>query len=176
MFREGKLKPTKYWEGKHLSKKHRKNRGLSQKGEKNYFYKNGEKLKGEKNPNYGNGKKIKGEKNPNWQGGKSFEPYGIGFNEELREGIRKRDNYACQECEKKQEKRKLQTHHIDYNKQNNSFLNLISLCLKCHMKTNYNRKHWERCFKERMVLKQIFNPENLLVFKDKRLIKVISNV
>jgi len=40
----------------------------------------------------------KGEKHPNWQGGKSFEPYGIEFDEGLREQIRQRDRYRCQQC------------------------------------------------------------------------------
>ena len=125
---------------------------------------------GKNNPNYGNGEKIKGEKNPAWLGGKSFEPYGIEFNQELKELIRKRDNYTCQECGKtqKQLKRKLSIHHIDYDKKNNSKLNLISLCLKCHLKTNTDRKHWKRHFQNIMVLREIFNPENLLIFNENK--------
>ncbi len=97
----------------------------------------------------------KGKKNPNWQDGKSFEPYGLEFNKELKEKIKKRDNYECQYCHKKQKdllkdkwnrKIKLATHHIDYNKKNNNPLNLISLCPKCHNKTNYNREFWKRYF------------------------------
>jgi len=85
----------------------------------------------------------------NWQGGKSFEPYGLEFNNSLKEKIRKRDNYKCKLCniDESKLKQKLNIHHIDYNKQNNSKDNLISLCLSCHMKTNFERNYWEELFK-----------------------------
>ncbi len=88
------------------------------------------------------------EQSRNWKGGLSFEPYGSEFNKELKEEIRKRDNYICQYCFKLQEElgEKLSTHHIDYNKKNNSSINLISLCRKCHLQTNENRDFWERYF------------------------------
>lgn len=90
-----------------------------------------------------------GENNPSWQGGKSFEPYGIEFNNDLKEQIRKRDNYICQMCDKIQEEveRKLDVHHIDYDKTNNDPENLISLCRACHIKTNYNREDWIEYFR-----------------------------
>jgi hypothetical protein len=77
---------------------------------------------------------MKGGKNPMWKGGVSFEPYGLEFNEELKEQIRKRDNYTCQECGISQEELgyKLHVHHIDFNKQNNNAMNLVSLCRGCH--------------------------------------------
>lgn len=129
----------------------------------------GESRKGENNPNYGNGEKIKGEKNPAWLGGISFEPYGIQFTKKLKEQIRERDNHICQECGNPQSelKRLLSVHHIDYNKKNNNHLNLISLCIKCHIKTNSNRKHWKRYFKNIMALREIFNPENILIFDER---------
>ena len=88
------------------------------------------------------------EKNVNWQGGKSFEPYGLEFNEDLKEVIRNRDRRKCQICEKTEleEGRKLCNHHIDYNKKNNNPNNLISLCRKCHTKTNHNRDYWIKYF------------------------------
>ena len=95
-----------------------------------------------------------GYKNPNWRGGKSFESYGLEFDNKLKEKIRKRDNYRCQECFKHQDelrtktsrKYKLMIHHIDYNKKNNKEDNLISLCRNCHMKTNFKRKDWIKYF------------------------------
>jgi len=87
-----------------------------------------------------------GKNAPNWQGGLSFELYPIEFTKELKEQIRKRDNYTCQLCGKKQGKRKLPVHHIDYNKENLDPNNLISLCMKCHAKTNFNREFWETVF------------------------------
>ena len=91
---------------------------------------------------------LKKEKSPFWQGGKSFEPYGIKFNKELKERIRKRDKYTCQECKytEKQLGYKLSVHHIDYNKQNNEENNLISLCRNCHAQTNYKREDWTNYF------------------------------
>ena len=92
--------------------------------------------------------KLKGELNPNWQGGVSFEPYGLEFNKELKEKIRKRDGHVCQECKYPQEglNYKLHVHHIDYNKKNSDEENLISLCRSCHLQTNYSRKDWTNYF------------------------------
>lgn len=126
-----------------------------------------------------------GENSPSWLGGKSFEPYGIEFNEKLKEQIRKRDNHSCQECgkdeydlsfEKSAYNRLLRVHHIDYNKKNNNQLNLISLCLKCHMRTNVNRKHWERYFKMKMFIKELFNPRNILVFNENKKLIGVSGI
>ena len=43
-------------------------------------------------------------------------------------------------------------HHIDYNKLNNDEDNLISLCRKCHLKTNkkINRNYYYKYFKEKI--------------------------
>ena len=38
--------------------------------------------------------------------------------------------------------RKLDIHHIDYNKMNYKKDNLITLCLKCNIKANFNRNYW----------------------------------
>ena len=86
----------------------------------------------------------KGDKNYNWKGGSSFEPYGIEFNNKLKEQIRKRDQYRCQECFRHQNelKKKLAVHHIDFNKKNNVPNNLISLCNGCHSQTQYKREDW----------------------------------
>jgi hypothetical protein len=83
----------------------------------------------------------RGKKNWNWLGGKSFESYGLEFNRILKEEIRNRDNHRCQECG---------IHHIDYVKTHNFVGNLISLCLHCHMKTNFSRKDWTNHFMEKM--------------------------
>lgn len=85
-----------------------------------------------------------GENHPNWLGGKSFEEYTKDFNIKLKEKIRKRDNFTCQECGYTEEQLgyRLPIHHIDYNKKNNSIENLVSLCKSCHCKTNFNRNDW----------------------------------
>ena len=112
-------------------------------GENHYFF-------GKKRPDIS--KRMKRENNPNWQGGISFEPYGISFNNTLKEQIRQRDNYQCQECSvfQKDLGYKLPVHHIDFDKQNNDQLNLISLCKCCHPKTNYNRKDWIDYYKNKV--------------------------
>ncbi len=92
---------------------------------------------------------ICGENHPNWLDGKSFEPYGLEFNNQLKRKILERDNNICQECGKKT-KRKLDVHHIDYNKRNNKENNLISLCKSCHSKTNFKRRDWTKYFKNKI--------------------------
>ncbi|HEB13401.1 MAG TPA: HNH endonuclease [candidate division CPR3 bacterium] len=94
------------------------------------------------------GEVVKGEKHHLWNNGSSFEPYGIDFNNKLREEIRKRDNYTCRECNfaQKQLGYKLSIHHIDYNKRNNRGDNLVSLCRGCHTQTNFGRDEWTKYF------------------------------
>jgi hypothetical protein len=99
------------------------------------------------------GVSIKGKNNSNWQNGLSLSPYSNEFNNSLKQKIRCRDGYKCQICNKTEEQENkenskyLSVHHIDYNKENCKEKNLISLCNKCHMKTNYNRKKWIKYFK-----------------------------
>ena len=86
----------------------------------------------------------KGKLNPNYLDGVSVSEYGDDFTNALRENIRKRVHFQCRECGCSQEElfSKLDVHHIDYDKKNNTHENLISLCRKCHMKTNYKRQDW----------------------------------
>ena len=66
----------------------------------------------------------------------------------LRDDIRRRDKFTCQYCELEEIqqleriKKKLSIHHIDYNKENNRYSNLITLCNQCHGKTQINRDYW----------------------------------
>lgn len=82
----------------------------------------------------------RGENSPRWMGGISFEPYGPDWTAELKESVRKRDGWCCTVC-------KLAgnvVHHIDYDKNNNSLGNLITLCAFCHGQTNFNRPYWHK--------------------------------
>lgn len=88
-----------------------------------------------------------GPNNPRWRGGISFAPYPVGWNNSLREAIRKRDNYTCVLCEESQNGRRHPVHHIDYDKQNLCSENLVTLCTICHCKTNDNRDYWQNLFK-----------------------------
>ena len=92
-----------------------------------------------------------GNKNSNWKGGKSFGPYPTDWRDDLKESIRKRDGYVCQLCGIHQDElkgfhKKLDIHHIDYNKDNLNPDNLITLCRTCHIKTNFNREYWIKYF------------------------------
>lgn len=121
---------------------------------------------------WGHGIPASGENHPCWRGGISFEPYGKEFNKELKEKIRKRDNYECQECGKSSS----QIHHIDYDKTNNSELNLITLCRSCHAKTNYDREHWTKYFKMKIFIKELFNPQNILTFNENKQLTNITRI
>jgi len=90
---------------------------------------------------------FKLEKHWNWQGGKSFELYPIEFSK-MREFIREKYKRICQLCGKAEGKRKLDVHHIDYNKKHCEKSNLIPLCLSCHIKTNVRRKYWQAFFEK----------------------------
>jgi len=85
---------------------------------------------------------------PRWQGGISKKGYSYKFNESLRNFVRNRDNYTCQNCGMTEEEhlivrnRVLSIHHIDYNKQNCKKSNLITLCLTCNVKANSSRDYW----------------------------------
>jgi len=96
---------------------------------------------GENNPMYGK----KGEFASNWRGGISRDPYAFEFNNELKEAIKERDRYVCQNCGNK---KRLHVHHIDYDKKNSDATNLITLCNVCHAKTNFGRDRWIGKFRE----------------------------
>lgn len=85
-----------------------------------------------------------GSKNSAWRGGVAKQKYPNVFNRLLREQIKKRDNYSCQECNINQKEvgKALEVHHIDYNKNNNSKNNLITLCGVCHRRTYYDINKW----------------------------------
>lgn len=85
-------------------------------------------------------KTPKGENHPNWLGGISNSPYPFEFDKKLKKKIKDRDGHKCLVCDKKTQK--ISIHHIDYNKDNIDEKNLISLCVKCHSISNYNREHW----------------------------------
>lgn len=124
--------------GKHWSKESKKKLSNTNKGINNGMY----------------GKRL--EKCPNWKGGISNLPYSFDFNKELKELIRKRDNYKCQlcgmpECENIN---KLCIHHIDYDKKNCSPDNLITLCGKCNPKVNFKRDYWIDYFKKKIEEKE----------------------
>jgi len=105
--------------------------------------------KGKKNPEQS--KRMKGKKHPNYIEGLDRK-YPLEFDNQLKQQIRKRDDYTCQNCNMTEEEhiivhgRVLDVHHIDYDKDNLAPENLISLCQSCNIRANYNRKYWIEYF------------------------------
>jgi hypothetical protein len=92
----------------------------------------------------------KGKLGANYIHGEGYNPYSLLFNKQLKEKVRVRDNFVCQLCgvPELEFNKQLSIHHIDYNKENNVINNLVSLCNKCHLKTNGKRDYWTGYFKE----------------------------
>jgi len=116
--------------------------------------------KDENNPNFGN-HKLAGKNHWNWIDGRSYEPYTEEFNKELKELILKRDNYECQNCGMTQEEhlivigRILTIHHIDYDKKNCKEENLITTCLWCNTRANFNRTYWQKFYINKLIKRGI---------------------
>jgi DNA-directed RNA polymerase subunit RPC12/RpoP len=110
---------------------------------------------GKKHPGLNKGR-FAGKKCHLYIHGKGYESYPIEFKESLKYSIRIRDSFTCQneKCNLTEEEhmiiygKKLDIHHIDYNKQNCKEENLISLCRKCNNLVNKNRIKWIKYFKK----------------------------
>jgi hypothetical protein len=92
-----------------------------------------------------------GDKSCHWKGGISFEPYCPKFTNEFKERVRSFFGYKCVECSVPQTGRKLDVHHVNFNKQSccdESVPLFVPLCHKCHGRTQKNRHYWERRFTE----------------------------
>lgn len=93
-----------------------------------------------------------GDKNGNWEGGISREEYPAEFWKKcFKDMIRDRDNRKCQICGIPEMRKALDIHHIDYDKRNVDPENLVSLCHKCHGKTNFNREQWQEYFNQELL-------------------------
>ena len=89
------------------------------------------------------------EGNPNWKGGLSRYPYPVSFNRKLKKMVKEFYDNTCQLCwrvVRKGMQRRLTVHHIDYDKQNIEFANLIALCNSCNSRVNGDRIHWKKHF------------------------------
>ena len=96
--------------------------------------------------------------------GNGYAPYPNEFNDILKDQIRKRDNYTCQNCGMTEEEHlivrgiELHIHHIDYNKQNCKENNLITLCEQCNLRANHNRDYWQKYYIEKL---EVYKNEKL---------------
>lgn len=168
--------------GKKQTEETKKKKSLSHKGKKWNGNKNGI-----KNSFYGkhhteetketlrkkNTGKFKGDKNPAWIDGRSFLPYCEKWTEELREKIRELHDRKCflcgldekQNIMKNNKIRKLDVHHIDYDKEqgcNGKKWQLVPLCVKCHPKTKNKKKlyYWTKHITELLklyIIRDIWN-------------------
>ncbi len=129
-----------YWWNKHLSQETKDKISRANSGEKNYFF-------GKPNPILTEwNKQHSGKNHSAWEGGISFELYTLEFSKQIKELIRSRDGYKCQKCgcSEIEEGKKLSIHHIDYQKENCLPENLVTLCNRCNLKVNINRKKWTK--------------------------------
>jgi len=99
--------------------------------------------------------KYRGEKASNWQGGIDSLPYSIEWTKWFKKEIKERDNYTCQNPECVNSFPVLDVHHIDYNKNNCSPDNVITLCKKCHGLTQKNRQEWIKIYQNIVVQKRM---------------------
>jgi len=95
--------------------------------------------------------------NPMYIDGLSPISYPLEFNKHLRQQIRTRDNFVCQLCNISENGKRHCIHHIDYNKHNNVFNNLITLCVSCNSKVNVNvnRDGWQFYFSDLLASQSI---------------------
>lgn len=84
----------------------------------------------------------KGKNHWNWKGGISEKGYSVCWTQRLKDLIQKRDNHTCQSCANN--KKPLDIHHIDNNKENNNSQNLITLCRSCHITLHNGRGSLQR--------------------------------
>lgn len=83
--------------------------------------------------------------------------YNDEWTKELREAVRKRDNYECQRCHREQESEvALDVHHINSDKEN-PVAELITLCPYCHKVVTFGDKQ-----KYRLELLKILEQRNIV--------------
>ena len=88
---------------------------------------------------------MSGEGNPNWAGGVSRLPYAWDFRYISRRIIEAAGG-VCQNPRCAGIDQRMTTHHIDYDKSNNEYGNLIALCSSCNSKANFGRDRWREFY------------------------------
>lgn len=95
------------------------------------------------------GTKTAGPLNPNWHGGLSRKPYPYNFRQ-ISRAIQERDGFKCRGIECRGQDSRLTAHHINYNKEDCDFSNLITLCSSCNTLANFGRPRWQSLYSDLM--------------------------
>lgn len=143
-----KIKISEAMKGRTRSPEHCKHISEAKMGEKHPMF--GKHLSPEHRRKVGDA--HRGEKCRWWQGGISFEPYCQKFNNEFKERVRAFFGYRCVECGTPQNGKKLDVHHVNFNKKtccDDSVPLFVPLCHHCHtVTTRGDRQFWEQHFTE----------------------------
>lgn len=93
-----------------------------------------------------------------YKGGRFCRGYPPEWDRKTRKSIRERDGYICQNCKTTKDKNlvgdklyDMNVHHIDYEKDNCTEFNLITVCHSCNSKANGNRDEWTRFYQDKIV-------------------------
>jgi hypothetical protein len=99
---------------------------------------------------------TKGNKNINWINDRNLLEYPVEFNDELKNKIKERDDYICQNCGVIEEEhlivfgQMLHVHHINYIKKDCKENNLITVCMTCNIRANFNRNYWQDFYQNKI--------------------------
>jgi len=155
-----RLKISKSLEGKNFGRdNHFYGKKHSEESKKKMSESSIGKTSGKNNFWYGKGYLKFGKNNPNWKGGVSCEPYCDAWaDKEYKESIKERDGYRClnPDCWGNCNYLPLTIHHIDYNKKNCHPSNLITLCVSCNSRANFNR-NWYKFWYQAIIYRRYGN-------------------
>lgn len=85
------------------------------------------------------------ENHPNWLGGVSDNPYCSGW-KQLAQELKECDDNECQNPLCRGISNNMTSHHIDYDKKNCKPINVITLCISCNARANFNRDFWQEFY------------------------------
>ena len=140
---ETKNKISKINKGRKVSEETKKKISKTTKGEKSFNYGKPRSEETKNKISKARMGQFTGNNNPNWREGISCEPYcDIWLDQGYKQSIKDRDNNECQnpDCRKNCNHMTLCLHHINYNKKDCPPKNLITLCISCNARANFNRE------------------------------------